>query len=164
MLKGRLRRFLVVLGATALLGWGVVGLLFDFYSIPSETNLPTLSPGDRVLARPTESAERGDLVIYSVSGDDTPRVSRVVATGGDTIEGTDDGVLLNGEPLDEPYLDRGLRTPPFPEAAIPNGSVFLMSDNRPAATDSRRIGPIPTTAIMGRVVWIWAPPGRFGAP
>lgn len=164
MKRWRLKRVVLVVGVLLLVAWTAMGLLFDFYRVPSEANSPTLEIGDRVIAWPFGSVDRGDIVVYELPDEGTRRLSRVVAVAGDSIEATSQGVSLNGFPLDEPYLDRGVLTPVFEVVVIPEDHVFLMSDNRPRARDSRIDGPVPVDAIMGKLVWIWSPLGRVGRP
>jgi signal peptidase I len=83
-------------------------------------------------------------------------IKRIVAGPGDTIAIAADGrAIRNGERLAEPYVRRcrtsDLCTLPRP-AAIPPGHYFVLGDNRPNSTDSRYWGPVPASAIEGRVV------------
>lgn len=81
---------------------------------------------------------------------------------GDSVEATNEGVFLNGVLLNEPYLGPEVYTSSFDEVLVPDGYVFLMSDNRPQARDSRRDGPVPVDDLKGEVVWIRSPLERFG--
>ena len=79
---------------------------------------------------------------------------------------------MDGVPLDEPYIkEEMLRPDPYfrPEMQqthweIPEGSIFVMGDNRNNSTDSRddRLGPIDTGYVLGKVVLALWPPDRFG--
>lgn len=102
MSKRRRIALLVVGGLVALilLAWAVVGILFDGYRIPSFAMAPTLDAGDCVPARPTDGDDvsRGDIVVFTpdVAGvPSVPRISRVVAGGGDTVD-DGDGLLTIG--------------------------------------------------------------------
>ena len=168
----------VGIGAIALSGavaavWIVVALLFDGYQIPSEANAPTLQPGDRVLTRSVSDGDlrRGDLVVVArppretgvLDGDGAIEVvGRVVALGGDEV-GAEDGVLVvDGEPVDEPYLPEGTTTDGFDPVDVPDGHVFLLCDARARAADSRAFGPVPVDDIRSRVVARWWPLTRIG--
>ena len=86
-------------------------------------------------------------------------IKRVMAVGGDTIEGKEGGVYVNGELVAEPYLPEGLDTATFPAYTVPEGEIFVMGDNRGNSDDSRSFGPIDEDDIVGRAfVLIW-PPG-----
>ena len=93
------------------------------------------------------------------------RVKRVVALAGDRLELKDGGVYVNGERLSEPYLN-GRYTPDkdlvaegiLPEDGIvPEGTVFVMGDNRPSSRDSRLVGPIPLERVIGRAFTVVYP-------
>ena len=83
-------------------------------------------------------------------------IKRVMAVSGDTIEGRDGVVYVNGEPVEEPYLPEGTETADFPSFPVPQGEIFVMGDNRGNSDDSRSIGSIPETDVVGRAfVLIW---------
>jgi signal peptidase I len=98
-----------------------------------------------------------------------PLVKRVIATGGDVIDidytlGT---VTVNGETLDEEYL-HGVATllgydVQFP-LTVPEGTVFVMGDNRNNSLDSRssRVGCIDERDILGKVLVRFLPVGSMG--
>jgi signal peptidase I len=85
-------------------------------------------------------------------------IKRVIAVGGDTIEGRDGTVFVNGEQVDESYLPEGVETSVFGPIDIPEGYVFVMGDNRGNSDDSRSFGPVPEDRIVGHAfVLIWPP-------
>jgi signal peptidase I len=75
-----------------------------------------------------------------------------VAVGGDTIEGRDGRVYVNGELIEEPYLEPGTPTNDLGREVVPEGTVFVMGDNRLNSEDSRVFGPIDEDTIIGRAV------------
>ena len=91
-------------------------------------------------------------------------VKRVIALPGDTLEFIEGRVYINGEPLDEPYLDearcRFLRE--RPARTLGPDEYFVMGDNRDRSNDSRSVGPIRRRAIRGRVVTVLFPFRRIG--
>jgi signal peptidase I len=89
-------------------------------------------------------------------------IKRVVAVGGDDVEGRGGKVVVNGKEIDEPYLAEGTQTPAFPATHVPEGSVFVMGDNRANSEDSRTFGPVPVSRIVGHAfVLVW-PPSNLG--
>lgn len=85
-------------------------------------------------------------------------IKRVVAVGGDTVEGRPDGVYVNGELIDEPYLEAGTGTAEFAPVVVPEGQVFVMGDNRGNSDDSRNFGSVSDDRIVGHAfVLIWPP-------
>ena len=96
-------------------------------------------------------------------------VKRVIATGGQTVDVDYDTstVYVDGQPLDEPYIKEEMYHPPYQQThwEVPEGSIFVMGDNRNNSTDSRdlQLGPIDTDYILGKAVLALWPMERFGA-
>lgn len=88
-------------------------------------------------------------------------IKRVIAVEGDTVEGRDGRVYVNGEPVDEPYLADGTETSPFGAVDIPKGMIFVMGDNRGNSDDSRAFGPIPVDEVVGHAFLLLWPPSDF---
>ncbi len=91
--------------------------------------------------------------------DSSPFIKRVIGLPGETVEMKDGYVYINGELLQENY--KLLRDNYSGKWVVPEGSVFVMGDNRPNSNDGRRWGFVPFGAIMGRGVAIWWPPSRW---
>lgn len=122
--------------------------------------------------------EQGDIVVLNktsalLPGWTAPQalVKRVIATGGQSVDidyatGT---VYVDGTPLDEPYIKEEMYLPASSEMQqahwdIPEGSIFVMGDNRNASTDSRHetLGPVDEDYVLGKVVLALWPLDRFG--
>ena len=88
-------------------------------------------------------------------------IKRVMAVEGDTIEGREGRVFVNGEPVDEPYLAEGTETSPFGAVEIPKDMIFVMGDNRGNSDDSRAFGPIPVDEVVGHAFLLLWPPSDF---
>ncbi|MFC4556111.1 signal peptidase I [Georgenia faecalis] len=98
-------------------------------------------------------------------------IKRVIGVGGDTVECcSDDGrVMVNGEPIDEPYLRPGV-DPSAQEfvAEVPEGHVWLMGDNRSNSQDSRAHpgspggGAVPLSNVVGTAFVVLWPVESWG--
>jgi len=125
---------------------------------------------------------RGDVVVFERPPGETNEqvkdlIKRVIGLPGDAITfgPTDHRVYVNGQPLDEPWLqpdvptlerDRDTDYPhtcrPDDPCVVPDGSVWVMGDNRTNSEDSRYFGPITQDLIVGRAFVVVWPLSRFG--
>ncbi|MGN1020505.1 MAG: signal peptidase I [Aristaeellaceae bacterium] len=150
-----MRHTIIVLVLIVLSALAASWLLFPAMRLHSDAMAPTLARGDVVVALRHVSCNPGDIIAYSVG--DKLMVKRVIARGGDTVQLTEDGsVLVNGEALDEPYVQtQALGTcdidMPF---TVPEGQLFVMGDQREVSVDSRSTaaGCVAQEQIIGRVI------------
>lgn len=115
--------------------------------------------------------KRGDIVVFAseTTGYDRPYVKRVIATEGQTIDIDFDSwtVYIDGEPIDEPYVNRlagamhSSQNVSYPYT-VSDGCIFVMGDNRNMSTDSRVIGEVDVRSVMGRVICRVFPLSRIG--
>ena len=167
----------------------VKSVVAQAFYIPSASMEPQLREGDRVvvsrLAYRLHDPRRGDIVVFpspavapedrggltGVFDDvleslalrdpgDRDLIKRVVGLPGETVEGRDGTVWIDGHRLDEPYLAETTITGDFGPLQIPEERVFVLGDNRTNSHDSRfpDIGPIDVDTIVGRATHrIWPP-------
>ena len=114
---------------------------------------------------------RGDVVVFTPPepGEDKPYIKRVIGIPGDQIEVRDEGVYVNGTRLDEPYTGGrentcgvGWQYCNGVVVTVPDGSVFVMGDNRTNSEDSRYFGPVPEENIIGRAWIVYWPSDAWG--
>jgi signal peptidase I len=145
--------------------------LLDTYVVPSTSMNNTLQVKDYMVSVPLldnrEAPDRGSVIVFNPPGSweqpaGTVFVKRVIGVAGDTVEccSADGKILLNGEPLDEPYLKNGVNDTNLTfSVTVPEGSLFVMGDNRLNSADSRYHADdpfIPVTAVLGQphvIVW-----------
>lgn len=149
----------------------IITLTFTFavrmMGVSGPSMIPTLQNGDRLIVVNSTICgdyEVGDIVIArKMSFSDEPIVKRVIATEGQTVD-IDfelgrvyvDGVELHEDYINDlTYLEEGTEFP----LAVPQGSVFLMGDNRNHSNDSRddRLGPVEEQLIIGKAVFVLFP-------
>lgn len=141
--------------------------------IPSESMLPTLKIGDRLIVdkifyeiNGIKDIQRGDIVVFDPppaanSKSDIPFIKRVIGLPGETISIKRGTVYINGEPLDESYLSEE-PAGDFKPLIIPDGTIFLMGDNRNNSHDSRFWGPLPFQNIIGVAEFRYYPFNEIG--
>lgn len=85
-------------------------------------------------------------------------IKRVVALPGETVQGKDGAVYVDGRRLVEPYLPPNTITSDFAPVVVPAKHLWVMGDNRTNSSDSRVFGPIARSTVVGRtVVRVWPP-------
>ncbi len=126
--------------------------------IPSESMLPTIRAGDRLLVDKItykfKEIERGDIVVFkpppsAIINKDEVFIKRVIALPGETISIKNGVVFINGAPLAEPYINEEPRKN-FGPLTIPDNHIFVMGDNRNYSYDSRFWGPLPIDNLIGK--------------
>ena len=145
--------------------------VFEVYEVPTGSMLETIQEGDRLVGEKVtyrySEPKQGDIVTFSnPDGSDTTLIKRVIATGGQTVNLVDGVVYVDGVALDEPYtlgkasypLDYSLTgvTVSYPYT-VPEGSVWVMGDNRTNSLDSRYFGAVSVDDITSRAVFIFWP-------
>jgi signal peptidase I len=166
---GGMLEFLVILLVSFALVFGFVRpFVVEAFYIPSESMVPTLRVGDRVLVnkfiyRFTEPERRDIVVFKSVEGGGEDLIKRVVGVPGDEISVRGGKLLVNGERQREPYVNRRFPDRSFAASTtVPKGNVFVMGDNRANSRDSRYFGPVPKRKIEGEAFLRFWPPDRIG--
>ena len=92
-------------------------------------------------------------------------IKRVIGVAGDHIQIKDGAVYRNGEKLDEPYLRTSVTSPQeeeYSDVVVPEGTVYLMGDNRDSSLDSRTFGCVPLDRVNGCVLCRVWPLNKIG--
>ena len=139
------------------------------YRIEQQSMEQTLEPGQYVLIDKLSphwaDYGRGDIIVFwpPEGARDVPFIKRVIGLPGDRIDIHDGAVFVNGAQLDEPYVFEG----PTEAAAagdsvvVPPDSFFALGDHRSDSTDSRSLGFVPRSDVIGRAIVRYWPIGTF---
>jgi signal peptidase I len=168
--------------------WQVERFAMKAYRIPSSAMEPTLhcprpasgceaDTADRVFVSrfaPFWTPSRGDIVVFQTPplaqrkcGAAGTFVKRIIGLPGEQVSirlrrGAA-FVSIDGEPLDEPYIENHRRDiGPEETFRVPEGEYFVMGDNRSQSCDSRVFGSVPRGKLIGPVVARYWPLDRMG--
>ncbi|MCH1489379.1 MAG: signal peptidase I [Ilumatobacteraceae bacterium] len=147
---------------------GVRTFLLAHFVVEGSSMYSTLETGDRVFVNKVSyrlhDPNRGDVVVLHEIRGTTERdlIKRVIAVGGEEVEMRSCEVRIGGQLLIEPYLDPTVVTPgncggDFGPILVPEGTVFVMGDNRAGSQDSRTLGPVLNDDIVGRAFVVFWP-------
>ncbi|NTW00418.1 MAG: signal peptidase I [Oscillochloris sp.] len=134
-----------------------------FRLLPGQENLP------QKIVYPFHQPHRGDILVFEYPRDvSKDYIKRVIGLPGDKLEIRDGKVLVNGEVLSEPYLDNASTAclgssvcgnGPF---VVPDGTIFVMGDNRGNSSDSREWASLPLDRVVGQAWVIYYPISNWG--
>lgn len=140
--------------------------LFAPVSVDGQSMAPTLEDQDRLILNKIDKIDRFDVIVFPAPSEpDKQYIKRVIGLPGDTIRYQDDVLYINGEPIEEEYLENSIEnmipgdnfTEDFLLAAktgeetVPEGTYFVMGDNRQNSKDSRfsEVGFIDASTVSG---------------
>jgi signal peptidase I len=164
----------------------VMVLFFGFFAplttIGSSMN-ETLIDGDILMLRRTQNVERGDIIQFQSNleiddyhmaqlnwfqrvtvGSYMNLVKRVIALPGEHVEIIEGKIFIDGTLLDEPYVTH-MATEIYRDfGTVPEGTLFVLGDNRPVSKDSRSedVGFVDQESVKGRVTFRFWPISRIG--
>lgn len=147
--------------------------VFQQSKIPSGSMEDTLKIGDYIMVNrfvyaptqfewekallPSRDVRRGDIVVFKYPLEpEVDYIKRIVGLPGDTLEMRRGRLLVNGEEVDEPFVNEAYRRHEFmAPVVVPPDSYFAMGDHRDRSADSRVWGPLPRDLVKGRALLIW---------
>jgi signal peptidase I len=180
----------LLIGLAILIAFLVKTFVAQAFYIPSGSMIPQLNIGDRVvvskISYDLHDPHRGDIIVFDAPpgapGAQTSKnrsvfrnifesigvlqpsteeyIKRVIGLPGETVQGKDGHVFINGRELVEPYLPTTTTTSDFGPVAVPKGGLWVMGDNRTNSSDSRVFGTIRRRTVVGRAILRVWPFGR----
>lgn len=137
--------------------------IVELYVVDGPSMRPTLQHEERLVVNKfiyyVRDPKKGEVVIFRYPRDPSRDfIKRVIATAGDTIEIKDGRVYVNDQLLREDYILEKTRTE-YPKVTIPEGTIFVMGDNRNNSEDSRfpDVGFVPLNLVKGEAVLVFWP-------
>lgn len=161
---------------TLVIGGAIFVIFYAFLFRPFQVNgqsmYPNFKNGEYVLTNIIglhfSQIDRGDVIVFKSPKDsEKDFIKRVIGTPGDRIKLLDGQIFVNGMPLYESYVSEDLKTYGGPfvgeeeEIVVPEGSFFVLGDNRLASSDSREWGYVKEDGIIGKSFLVYWPPQDF---
>ena len=138
--------------------------VFSINKVPSGSMEPTVKTGSYILnwrlpfflSDPVP--DHGDIIVFQSNDGGRLLLKRVIGLPGDHIALEYGYVYLNGEKLDEPYVKKqGTTSGTVTEYDVPEGSLFVLGDNREESKDSRYMANnyVPVSSVQARNIFIF---------
>jgi len=150
----------------------LIAFLINFFlaqatQVHGQSMEPTLHSDQRLVVEKVSyrfhGPRRGDIVVLeSPQQSSELLIKRVIGLPGETVEIRQGRIYINGQELDEPYLERSTARPWGP-IIVPPLHVFVLGDNRSFSNDSRAFGMVPIVNIVGRAWVSYWPLDEVGA-
>lgn len=179
--KTKTREYIESFIIALVIAFFVRSFFIQAFKIPSSSMEPTLLIGDHLLVNRMTyvvkvpftdivllnlgKAKRGDIIVFRYPQDRTKDfIKRVIAVEGETVEIKDKTIYVNGQRIIDPW-GRFVEKEPIPAALspkdnlppikVPNGSYFVMGDNRDRSLDSRFWGFVSQNDLVGKALILY---------
>lgn len=155
-------------------------ILTQFFLLPVKVEgssmYPTLEDHDigfaNIISRNMGGIDRFDVVVVKFEAENKNIVKRVIGLPGDTISIKDDVLYVNGQAIEESFLDteyvkdykddNNRFTSDIEEISVPEGHYYVLGDNRPNSKDSRQYGTFKASEIKSKSVYVIFPFNNLG--
>jgi signal peptidase I len=133
--------------------------------VDGDSMIPTLISGEYVVVNRMSyrlgNPHRGDIIVFHFPRNPAEEyIKRIIGLPGDVIEVVNGSVFVNGQPLDENYLDVKINYTGKWE--VPSGQLFVLGDNRNNSSDSHDWGTVPMDYVVGKALMVYWPPPEWG--
>ena len=182
--KSKVQEYIEAIIIAILIAVVIRTFIMQAYKIPSRSMVPALLVGDHLLVNkfiygikipiirkvliPITDPQRGDIIVFVYPNDRTKDyIKRVIGVGGDKIEIKNKNILINDQPYKDAFgiFSDNLVYPAivqprdnFGPVVVPQGSLFVMGDNRDESADSRFWGFVDLKDVEGKaliIYWSW---------
>ena len=154
ILKSLLFLFLKI-AAVVLVVWLCLVFVFGVYRLGGNNMYPALKDGDLCVTYKLDGYYKDDIVAYEVNGE--IRFGRIIAREGDTVDGDEEGILLNGAHITEEIfystdmMETNLELP----VQLEKGEFIVLNDYREDRNDSRTYGVVTEDSLKGKIIFIF---------
>ncbi len=181
--KGTVREYAEAIIIALIIALFIRTFLVQAFKIPSSSMEPTLLVGDHILVSKFiygiripyigkkfltfHKPKRGDIVVFIYPEDPKKDfIKRVIATEGEEVQIKNSEIMINGQPIEDPWGVYRERDEPFVRSnfqprdnygprVVPSHSLFVMGDNRDNSQDSRYWGFVDLSAVKGKALIIY---------
>lgn len=156
-----------------LIGLVIRGLFFEITRVDGDSMNPTLQSEDKVLVNKFKpmiqdgKLKRGDTIVFEAPAEDKYYIKRVIGVSGDAVRFEKGKILVNGEIIEENYIQEGIGTyfePEYADIPVEENRLFVVGDNRlpEGSYDSRKFGTISVESVRGKALIRIFPINKFG--
>lgn len=136
---------------------------FDLYTLIDW--IPGVEHANAKEFSPFADPHRGDVIVFDPPVNSSkPYIKRIIGLPGETVEIREGNVFIDGEMLEESYVEPGTTECPrdCTPWTVPEGQIFVLGDNRQNSSDSRVFGPVDIDSVVGKAWVIYWPVGDIG--
>lgn len=179
-LGSELFEWIKALAIAGLLVFVIRWFLVSPFIVDGQSMEPNFQDRERIIVNKIlydiRQPKRGEVIVFHVPDEGRDFIKRVIGVPGDTVKVENDKVYINGTQIEENYLkeayeeahaagelyNREDELSDFPndlyeDGKVPEGTLFVMGDNRSYSEDSRTIGYIPMDRVVGRADLVFWP-------
>ena len=167
-MKSKIFELVKSIAISLLIAVFIINFIFQIVVVNGESMMPTLQNNDKLiiekLSKRIIATKRNDIVVIKYPADISQRlIKRVIAVAGDTVKISDNRLYINGKIMNEYYKNEKFMKD-YDEAIVPEGSIFVLGDNRNFSEDSRSsdIGFVKLNLLEGKAVIRLYPFNKMG--
>lgn len=148
-----LSKLVIVISLYFILILTISNKVFSFYVVNGDSMLPNIHDKEvKSVNKMVRKYKRGDIVIVKNNRDQYFMIKRIIGLPGEKIDVIYDDVYINDKKLDEPYVNQSNEKSDsyIRNVKLKENEYYVMGDNRNYSMDSRELGPLKKSDIIGR--------------